>query len=275
MVVAGIVLYNPDIKRLTENIKGIKNQVDKLIMVDNNSKNIKQIEDNLKEYTDIKIIKNEENKGIAYALNQILNYAYDNSYDWFITLDQDSVAKPKLVKEYLKFSNLKDIAMMTCNIEDRNFNIEENEKDINSDQYTYITQCITSGSFNNTEILKKIGGFDEKMFIDSVDFDICATIIENNFKIIRIKYNGLLHEVGHAKVIKILGREEKVYNHTPFRTYYMIRNSLYFIKKHRPKNILRANLRILKRCCLILFYQDNKVKNLKAIINGYRDSKKM
>ena len=48
MYCAGIVTYNPDITRLVENINAIYNQVDNVIIVDNNSKNIAEIEQTIK-----------------------------------------------------------------------------------------------------------------------------------------------------------------------------------------------------------------------------------
>lgn len=89
--IAGIVLYNPDLGRLKENIESICKQVDKVILIDNGSDNIREIEDLIKEYLNCILLKNGENMGIAYALNQILKYAYENDVKWFLTLDQDSV----------------------------------------------------------------------------------------------------------------------------------------------------------------------------------------
>ena len=40
-VVAGIVLYNPNVKRLIKNIDMIAPQVEKLILFDNHSENLK------------------------------------------------------------------------------------------------------------------------------------------------------------------------------------------------------------------------------------------
>lgn len=270
-ILAGIVLYNPDIHRLKENIEGIYNQVDKLIFIDNNSSNKKEILKLLEKYNNIEIIHNEKNNGIAGALNQILEYANKNNYEWFLTLDQDSVAQNKLISNYSKVFEIENVGMITCNIIDRNF-IEE-KKDGN--EYSYINRCITSGCINNTEVIQKCGGFDNKMFIDYVDFDICATLIENNYKIIKINYDGLLHEVGHAKIVKFFGKKEKIFNHSPFRTYYIIRNRLYFLEKHNVKKKLKEKMKILKRCILILVYQNNKKENLYAILRGYIDSKKM
>ena len=39
--IAGIVLYNPDLGRLKENIESICKQVDKVILIDNGSDNIR------------------------------------------------------------------------------------------------------------------------------------------------------------------------------------------------------------------------------------------
>lgn len=42
--IAGIVLFNPEIDRLVDNIEAIYKQVDKLLLVDNDSKNIEDVE---------------------------------------------------------------------------------------------------------------------------------------------------------------------------------------------------------------------------------------
>ena len=42
-VLAGIVLYNPDLERLSENVSAIIPQVDILLLVDNKSNNINEI----------------------------------------------------------------------------------------------------------------------------------------------------------------------------------------------------------------------------------------
>ena len=94
MVLAGIVLYNPDEDRLVENIQAVVGQVDETILIDNNSSNIEKIKKRVNELNyNINIIENSKNNGIAFALNQILEYAIDNNYEWFLTLDQDSVIK--------------------------------------------------------------------------------------------------------------------------------------------------------------------------------------
>lgn len=270
----GITLYNPQIDRFRENIIKIINQVDKVLLINNNSNNI---EDILKLINDInnegkiEIINNSDNLGVATALNQILDYAYVNKYEWFLTLDQDSVCKENLIEQYKQYKRLSNIAMMTCIIKDRNYGIIDKVEN----DYNYIESCITSGTYNNTKILKNLGGFDESFFIDYVDYDMCETILENGYNIIRINFEGLLHEVGKTKVYTLFGKKEYIYNQPPFRTYYLIRNFILINKKHKRFNTLKNKLRVIKREILIMLFQKNKIKNLRAIIKANEDAMKM
>lgn len=56
---AGIVTYNPEMQRLEENINAIIGQVDEVVLVDNGSANIKEIEQKWENASKISIIKNE------------------------------------------------------------------------------------------------------------------------------------------------------------------------------------------------------------------------
>ena len=72
---AGIVLYNPDINRLEENISAIAPQVSELILIDNGSKNIDEIAELTAKYDNITYVRNDDNYGIAKALDQIIDKA--------------------------------------------------------------------------------------------------------------------------------------------------------------------------------------------------------
>lgn len=275
MILAGIVLYNPERERLLENVKRIITQVDKIILIDNASKNIKEITNTVRTmYQNIDIIYNQENKGIAYALNQILEYAYENKFDWFLTLDQDSIVIGELIKKYNNYINIENIAMISCEYEDLNANLPK--INFKNKEYIEVDKCITSAAYCNTRILKEIGGFDIKMFIDYVDFDICATIRENNYKIIKINYKGFLHEIGKSEIKSFLGRKIILYNHSSNRVYYYVRNGLYFARKHKKHiNVLKIYISLLKRIFIILFFENHKKENFKNIKKAIKDSKRM
>jgi len=269
-ILAGIVLFNPNIDRLVENINSVITQIDKLLLIDNNSENISDIEKIILDKK-IEIIKNNQNFGIAKALNQILEYALDNNYSYFLSLDQDSILKENIIEKYKNYIKYKDVAIITSHYID--LNVELNTK-FSKNKFEYVNFCITSGSLCNTEILNKLGGFDDYMFIDYVDYDICSTVIENNYKILKINEIGFYHEVGKSKKIKFLFFESIVYNHSYTRTYYIIRNMYYYSYKHRKSiNTIKMKFRILKKKILILLFEKYKIKKLKMIIRAKKDFK--
>jgi rhamnosyltransferase len=120
MILAGITLFNPDIPVLKKNIASVQNQVDKLIIIDNGSKDVEGWEQSiLQEFPEIHIIKNEENAGIARALNQIFAYAKQEGYDWVLILDQDSCCPADLILTYEKYMSFPDVGAICPIICDR------------------------------------------------------------------------------------------------------------------------------------------------------------
>ena len=290
---AGITLYEPDIDRLLENIKAVLPQVDKIICVDNGSKNIEEVKRRVEElenrvlaqrndelekfsHNKIEFIENGENLGIARALNQMFEYAEEKAYDWVLTLDQDSVCPANLMEEYRKYidqiehKGLKDVGVISPKLVDRNF-----EKNIQTEMpYDYIDKCITSASLTSVETWKKVGGFWEYLFIDFVDHDFCAKCQKQRIKIIRVNSVALLHELGNGEHHTFLGRRVTALNHSPFRKYYMVRNWLIYMHEHKDVidyKKVRNSYRFFYLKTLL--FEDEKLEKLKQMLKGRRDGK--
>lgn len=266
-VVAGIVLYNPDIERLQENLSHIVGQVAKVICVDNGSKNIDAVKCILKNYENVEIVYYSQNKGIACALNEIVRYAEKYGFSWVLTLDQDSVCDDSIVQHYRNYierNDTKRIGCITCFIKDRNFNDE-----LNKCQEQDILYCITSGSLMNTSAMREVGYFDEKMFIDKVDVDICINLRNHGYRIVQIGYVGLLHEIGHAKQINLGFRKWELYNHSSFRRYYMCRNASYLLLKYRSSYVLSFFLKEIFQTILVFLFEKEKMLKLKVSVVGF------
>lgn len=264
-IIASIVLYNPDIERLSLNIAAILPQVRELIIVDNGSKNFENVIELTKNHTNIFFIKNKDNLGIATALNQAAQFAQKNNYDWLITLDQDSIAPDNLITVYSSFINEKQIGIVCCKIIDRNFGeMQEQRIKFGVEE---VPMCITSASMMNLEAWQSVGGFPDDFFIDSVDFDICLSMREHGYKIIRTNDIALLHEVGHSKLQYLFGKEYQIYNHSPLRYYYMVRNEIYLGKRHHF--IIRAICRSLRLFMLIMLFENDKFAKFKMMSLGY------
>lgn len=271
---AGIVTFNPDIDRLKENIEAISDQVNQVVIIDNASNNLSDIRELLLFYPNIVLVTNDFNYGIAKALNQIMQYAVKYRFDWALSLDQDSVCMEHLIATYKQYIDREDVGMMTCNVVDRNFNLNGIAEKSNEEQE--IKDCITSASLIRTEAFKETDGYDEKMFIDSVDFDMCYQLRKSGYKIIRVAYDGVLHEVGHGKNVSLFGKQYVVYNHGPQRQYYMARNQLYLARKHPQElNRWQEYIREVRAQMLVLLYENNKWAKLKARWRGILDARKM
>ena len=273
-VVAGIVTFNPDIDRLRLNLDAVTAQVNKLIIIDNHSGNVNDIKQAIGDYHNVFLVPNEDNFGIAKALNQIMDHASKSGAQWVLTLDQDSVISSGLVQAYLEKTDIPSLGILTCLIKDRNavgYEAKASDRD-----YEQVERCITSGSFIRVAAWEDVGGFDEKMFIDYVDYDLCMSLREKGYSIIRINYEGLLHELGHSKDIHFLGKNLVIHNHSSVRKYYIVRNRAYYIKKHAGiLNVWAERRHLLGFIVLTVFKEPNKASNIKAMLKGLIDSGKM
>lgn len=269
-VSAGIVLFNPNIKRLSENINAVIVQCNHLYLVDNGSSNVEEVFNLLKEYDQSKIslICNKINLGIATALNQFTIAAMKDGYEWILTLDQDSVSPSNIIKEFEKYITYQNIGMLCPVINDRNKGEEIKIKE----SYSEINECITSGSLLNIEAWNNIGGFDENMFIDGVDFDICYRLRQSGYKILCIQSVILLHELGRIEYHRFLFWRVLVKNHSAFRKYYIARNIIYTAKKRRSTLlVVKGLLQEIKMLGIVALYEEDKLNKSKSICRGIND----
>lgn len=265
---AGIVLFNPDINRLKENISAVIVQCTHIYLVDNGSNNIDEVKELLNQYNQskISILCNTENQGIAKALNQLTAAAQKGGFEWILTLDQDSVAPSNIAEEFEKYTNNLNAGMLCPVICDRNKGGVVEAKD----GYKEIDECITSGSLLNIKAWSEIGGFDESMFIDGVDFDICYRLRQNGYKILCVQSVVLLHELGRIEYHRFLFWKVLVKNHSAFRKFYIARNTVYLARKEHT-NIVKAILQNIKLFLIAVCYEDDKWKKSKKILQGTID----
>ena len=128
---------------------------------------------------------------------------------------------------------------------------------------------ITSGTIVNVNVWALLGGFDETMFIDSVDFDFCIAARNAGYKIYKTNKTNILHEVGHSRIVNFLGKEELILNHSCQRYYYIIRNTIYLGRKHQGIPLLKQILLSIKKIILVLFFEKSKSQKIKLSIKGF------
>ena len=263
-VCAGIVTFNPNLRLLTENIEAIYKQVNQIIIFDNGSDNVNEIEGLIID-KNIHLIKCELNKGIAFALNRLCEWAYNNEYKWILTLDQDSISPSNLVSELKPYSKYKGIAIIAPEIIYRN---NEKYTVVRKKNFKFVNWVITSASLTNTSIWKKIHGFDEKLFIDCVDFDYGVRVNRAGYKIIKVFSTYLLHDLGKLKCRQLFGKTIYITNHSANRYYYMVRNNIYLKKK---LNVGKPIWSTFKHIVKIVFFERDKCAKMLSIMKGIKD----
>lgn len=291
-IAAGIVTFNPDIARLEENVSAIIEQVEQLIIVDNGSDNVQQLKEKWNNQEKIHIIENDDNMGIATALNQMLAFSSELGFSWTLTLDGDSVVPANMVAEYEKYMEMPDVAMIVPVIYDRIMH-EIDIHEIITDEYSYVENAITSGTLMNNKIWDEVGRFTEKLFIDYVDFDYCMKVRLANYKILRVNSVKLLHELGNATEIKFFTKMAKICksgskwerrfnelkyttNHSPKRLYYVTRNQYYYIRTYGEYFDAKRLIRGMKIGWVVkLIFEKDRLRKLKAICCGIKDGKRL
>lgn len=268
-ILCGIITYNPNIKRLKENIGAVFNQVDYVLIFDNGSKNFRQINDCIIMYDNASAYENAANSGIAHALNYIMDYAVSNGYDWVLSLDQDTVIYDKLIHNYIKYLYIDKIGALTCNYIDRN---TKELEFVLSEKPVEVLGGISSGLFMSVSAFTDTAGYDEKMFIDNVDYDICNALRLSGYRIVRIPYVGFLHELGNSRIIKIGRKKIKITNHSSFRRYYIFRNTIYIARKYPDYyNLHKEVVSRIKDLVIIIIFEDEKFSKVHSAIKGIYD----
>lgn len=265
-VYAGIVTFNPECNRLKDNIEAVYPQVKKVIIFDNGSDNVEQITEIIGKYKEIDFIRSENNKGIAFALNRIFEYA-ENDCSWILTLDQDSISPGNLVEQLMTIIS-ENVAIACPRICD--MNVLQNNSIANGT--SSINRCITSGSLTSVKVWRSIGGFDEKMFIDGVDFDFCDRARKKGYRILRNNNVELSHEIGHITIHKLLWFPVAVNNHSAFRKYYIAKNIVYLDRKNKDKYYpVKTILRVCKQIFLVALFESEKTSKIHNIFRGAKD----
>lgn len=291
-IAAGIVTYNPDVARLRENIDAVINQVEHLIIVDNASENKDIWLKNLDDIDKITIIENDNNKGIATALNEIAECSEKLGCEWTLTLDEDSVVPSNMIEEYKNYVDMERVAMVVPVIKDRTMQVIDVDGTIDR-HHEYVDTAITSGTLMKNKVWREVGGFTDKLFIDYVDFDYCMKLKKAKYKILRVNSVYLLHELGNATEIKLFTFLGKLFgwcppvgrrfwemryttNHSPKRLYYVTRNQYYYMEQYKEHIDVKKMKRGMKIGWVVkLIFEKNRLEKWKAIRQGICDGKNM
>ena len=276
-VLACIITYNPDISLFDENIKALSQQVDRIVVYDNASTNANEIRKIITKYSNAELYVNDVNEGLPKNYNRALKICKENNFHWLLTMDQDTVIPPEMIRKFMSVSNISEIAIVSPVLVDTNIeSLDEVKAKTPKEEYSYIDYCISSASLNRVSILDSLGGFDEKLFIDQVDFDYCRNVTEHGYKVVRVNDTFISHKIGNGKIVRLFGKPCIAYNHPPIRKYYFFRNRVYFARKYHITLFNEpAFYRNFVKHFIVLFFEKNRFLKIRQALRGIRDGKKL
>jgi rhamnosyltransferase len=263
-----VILFNPD-DTVWNNILSYINSVSLLVVVDNSTFYNPALVNKLKDYKNIHYINNQDNLGVAKALNTSATIGLSKNFKWMLTMDQDSCIKSD-------FFNIADPLLS----DDKNIIIAASYNKIfykpNRSEYegfVEIGTVITSGNLLNLDGWEKLGGFCEKLFIDEVDNEFCIRAISAGFKIQSTDIIYLHHNLGteYFKTNLLTRRTLNFRKHSPNRVYYMTRNNLFLWKNYlfvNPGLVWNRIKNFMKLIYEITFYYPGKLLYYKYIAKG-------
>lgn len=266
-LVAIIVVYKPNDEQLLGNIDSFIDDIDQLLIYKNSKIDI---ENELKKYGNkIIFLGTEENHGIGVALNKGVIWAENNLFSHILTFDQDSYFieghLAKFKKLVLGNQNHK-IGAFCPNIDNRGNLLLDTNLDI-----VTVPDSITSGTIIPVENFEVTGYFNEKLFIDAVDYEFCYRI-NKQYRLLTVIFPKIIlkHEVGNATKIKFGFISD---NYSAFRTFFIIRNHILIWRRYpsifqESYKVTLIKIHIFHRVIKIIIGEEDKFEKLKAITLG-------
>ena len=273
-ILAVIVAYHPETSLIRRNIAAFVDDVDKILIWRNSPLNEKAIADG---FSKVEFCGECANTGIPKALNYAWHHARENGYSHLLTMDQDSVWEN--FRGYLDSALAPDAPTGifgpringTMGYEEY---LPAGYQHMDIVPYPFV---ITSGMLVSVQLIDRIGGWDEAMFVDGVDMEFVFHARELGIYTYRISGCNLIHRLGNTYKKKFLGRTYTVHNYSPARLYSLYSSHIMVMRKYPSAIIMtplfrRQNYR--QRPIRILLGEKHRFAKLAAIIRGIRDGRR-
>lgn len=290
------VAFNSDPIRLARQLVALCDQVDKIIIVDNGSVpsvksglNQPEIAAMLANVPHIDFIALSENGGIASGFNVGVEAARKQGAEFVLLLDHDSVPAAdmvsKLVAGYQQAAAESELPVAAVGpriVDSRDaheypfirlgwFRNLHMRCAVSLEKLIACDFLISSGSLIAISAFDKIGGFDEALFIDSVDLEWCFRARNVEFLLFGVCEAKLDHRLGdHRRVVL-----NKIFLvvHSPLRIYYITRNRiLLYWRRHVPlKWKLKDMLRMAAKFAAIMLFVAPRLEYLHMTLLAIRD----
>jgi rhamnosyltransferase len=232
-ICAIVVTYGPG-PEVPANLDAILRQVQRLIIVDNEvTAASRERLGPFASHPAVECFFNQENLGIAAALNQGVERALAGGFAWIATFDQDSRV-PEGYMDALRaahagYPGREKVAVLAPLYRDRSLGFVYSASGPvaeDSGGNVPVSVAATSGNLVSAEALRRVGGFRGDFFIDCVDFEFCLRCRRAGWQVLEVRGVKLDHAQGHWYQRRFLWKNPRVNDYGAVRRYYQARNRL-------------------------------------------------
>lgn len=258
-------------------------QLDRLYVVDNGSgADSAAVLERAEQVPGVKLIRNEDNRGQATALNEGLRRGLAAGYAWALLLDQDSECEPTLLDTLAGTFTAgasggpagpggpRPIAVIGANYRETPDGPAHVTRDGPSPWLEQAT-VITSGSLISLAACTAIGLMRDDLFIDYVDHEFCLRARARGYRVVMSARPILRHAIGNVTHRPVAGRTVSTTNHSPTRRYYRARNRILVYGKYglrEPRWLLHDLWMALKSFAQMCLVEDERGTKLRSVALG-------
>lgn len=259
---------------LVERVRALTAQVDLVIVVDDGSDSLELLSlPNEK----VRTIALPENRGIGHALNRGVEAARLAGATHVLTLDQDSAPPGDYVPEAARVLEASQAVGLRVAAVVPEF--IATQRVLVRDGFAF--DPIQAGQLMPMSVIDEVGPFREGLFIDAVDSEFTVRAEELGYHFAIAPGARISHELGDlvpltlfGRHVVIAGKPRHVLYHSPFRTYYMVRNSIVLVREHgrrRPSWMWMRTRKMAEMVLGCVVLSPDRGAQWRAAIAGVRD----
>lgn len=285
-----VVTFNPERDVLLREFALLAPQVDKIWLVDNaSSQSLSIWVIGLPAAGKLELVQMSANLGLGAAQNAGIQLALAAGASHVLILDQDSEPLPDMVDRLLVASDRLQSAGVRVAVVAPVYADSatgpasgfvrlgwldfKKQMSLPGQEVVEADFVISSGSLIPVSVLDDIGPMDESLFIDHVDTEWCLRAQSKGYRLFGVPGARMVHSLGDRRTRIWFLRWRNVPYHSPFRYYYIMRNSL--LMQRRPYMPLKWRVAEFIRCLRVLcfygLFSPQRVACLRMMWRGMAD----
>jgi GT2 family glycosyltransferase len=219
-VLAAIVTFHPDPEGLPSVFAAALREVDQLAVVDNQASEASRsaiaaaiAASGAGAAARVTVRENALNEGVAVAFNQAIAAGPAERFEFVFLLDQDSVVRPgavaRLIREYRALTERFRVgALQASNLEaNGRVPLDSRRRDFHRRRGRYAGPTsyegrlfLNSGTLVPTQVFLGVGAFDERYFVDFVDYEFSLRLARRGYGVFHVPEAAIEHNFVRGSV---------------------------------------------------------------------------